>query len=67
MTNKRPIDVEPGSDADTTPVPPMGETPPDPNHKQKPAPVETGDSGQDDDNIDDQGNKAGGGRQDQPT
>lgn len=67
MTDKTPKDVEPGSDADTTPVPPVGQTPPNPNEKQKPAPEETGDGEQQDDNIDDKGNKAGGGRQDQPT
>lgn len=27
-------DVEPGSDADATPVPEVGKTPPDPNKKQ---------------------------------
>jgi hypothetical protein len=67
MTDKTPNDVEPGSDADTTPVPPASNRPPNPNDKQKPAPAETGDGEQQDDNIDDKGNKAGGGRQDQPT
>ncbi|KFL29873.1 hypothetical protein JP75_18415 [Devosia riboflavina] len=67
MTNKTPKDVESGSDADTTPVPPVGKMPPNPNDQQKPAPEETSDGEQQDDNIDDKGNKVGGGRQEQPT
>lgn len=60
-------DVEAGSDADAGPVSPTGKTPPDPNEPAKPAPLETEDGEQHDDNIDDKGNKAGGGTLDQPT
>ncbi|MEO5806907.1 hypothetical protein [Devosia sp.] len=60
-------DVEPGSDADATAVLPAGETPPNPNQRSQPAPSETGDGRQQDDNVDDNGNKAGGGTLDQPT
>lgn len=70
MTNKPADpdlkDVEPGSDADATPVPPIGHTPPDANEHERSVPEETGDSDQLDDNIDDLGNKAGGGSLDQP-
>lgn len=54
-------DVEAGSDADANPAPPK-----DPN-KTTPAPLETDDGEQADDNIDDNGNKSGGGKMDQPT
>lgn len=67
MTDRMRKDVKPGSDADTMPVPPASETPSNPNDKQRPAPEETSDGEQQDDNIDDMGNKAGGGRQEQPT
>lgn len=67
MTDKTRKDVEPSSDADTTPVPPVSNTRPNPNDEQKPAPEETSDGEQQDDNIDDNGSKAGGGRQEQPT
>jgi len=64
-TNPDLKDVQPGSDADETPVKSVGDTPSDPN--QKPAPLENEEGEQRDDNIDDKGNKAGGGRMDQPT
>jgi hypothetical protein len=46
-------DVQPGGDADATPT--------------KPTPTETKEGEQQDDNIDDHGNKHGGGTVDQPT
>jgi hypothetical protein len=59
--------VEAGSDADATPTPSVdAETLKKGNAPGKPAPLELG-SEQKDDNIDDKGNKAGGGKQDQPT
>ena len=58
-------DVEPGSDADETPLAPIGETPADPNKEKPVAPV-LNDEKQLDDNVDDHGNKAGGGTIDQP-
>lgn len=60
-------DVEAGSDADATPVPGIGETPSDPNEPETSVPEETGEGDQQDHNIDDMGNKAGGGRLEQPT
>lgn len=59
-------DVEPGSDADANPAPEVGQTPKNPNTTE-PAPLETEVGEQADDNIDDNGNKSGGGKLDQPT
>ena len=69
MAEKQPDlkDVQPGSDADASPTPPVGKTPPNPNDHSKPAPLETDEGEQKDDNIDDQGNKSGGGTVEQPT
>lgn len=60
-------DLAPGKDADATPTPPVGKTPPDANERTKPAPSGTEEGEQQDDNIDDEGNKAGGGTLDQTT
>ena len=45
MAEKQPDlkDAQPGSDADASPTPQVGKTPPNPNDRSKPAPLETGD------------------------
>jgi hypothetical protein len=64
--NPETKDVEPGSDADVTPISPVGKTPLNRNEGSEPAPEETEPGEQEDDNIDDKGNKVGGGKLDQP-
>ena len=56
-------DVESGSDADATPAIDTD------SHEGDavPAPIEIGETNQLDDNVDDLGNKAGGGKLEQPT
>lgn len=55
-------DVESGSDADATPA-----VDTDTREGDAPAPIEIGETNQLDDNVDDLGNKAGGGKLEQPT
>lgn len=43
---------------------PVGETPPNSNERSEPALEATGEGEQEDDNIDDEGKKAGGGKLD---
>lgn len=60
-------DVEPGSDADASPASNVNDAPGENDKSDVPAPADHKEGAQEDDNVDDQGNKAGGGKLDQPT